>query len=141
IFEEAVRIDPDFPEALAWLALAQAMRFGRGLSGDKILQASIENARKAIMIDPTVTMARRALIAIYHMTGQAEEGLKEAAILRKSDTTDAAFFAAIASAYERAGMPDRAVPIYQQALQMDPEAPGVHGRLAFAAYWAGQYSL
>ncbi len=141
LFEQAVRIDPVFPDALAWLALAQAWKFQLGLAGDDVRRASIGNARKALAIDPTVAIARRALISIFHSTGQAEEGLKEAAILRKSRASDAVSLAAIATAYERAGMPDRAVPIFQQALQMDPEDPSIPGRLAFSAYWAGQYEL
>jgi tetratricopeptide (TPR) repeat protein len=115
------------------------MRFEKGMSGDVVRQASIRNARNAIAIDPSTTTARCALIRIFRTTGQAEEGLKEATILRKSGATDAASLAATAEAYEQAGMPDRAIPIFEQALRMDPEEPSVPGRLALAAYWVGQH--
>jgi tetratricopeptide (TPR) repeat protein len=141
LFEQAVRLDPTFADALAWLALAQAYRFGRGSAGDDLRRASIENSRKAIAIDPSVTTARRALIEVFHTTGQAEEGLKEAAILRNSSHADPESLAAIATAYLRAGMPDRALHHYQQAIEMDPEDPDTPGDLAFAAYWARQYEL
>jgi DNA-binding winged helix-turn-helix (wHTH) protein/TolB-like protein/tetratricopeptide (TPR) repeat protein len=141
LLDRAVRIDSVFPEALAWLALAQARSFGRGFAGDEVRRASLGNARRALAIDPSVTVARLALITIFHTTGQAEEGLREAAILRKSGAADAVSLSAIATAYWRAGMPDRAVPIYQQAFQMDPEDPAIPHQLAFAAYWAGQYEL
>ncbi len=141
LFEQAVRLDPRFAEALAWLAMAQANRFTNGSAGDQVRRASIENARKAIAIDPSVAMARSALITIFHTTGQAEEGLREAARLRQYSPGDAVALSAIATAYLRAGMPDRAVPFYQQALEMDPEETNTLGELAFAAYWAGQYEL
>lgn len=140
-FERAVRLDPGFAEGLAWLAMAQATIFKIGDAGDEIRRASIENARKAIAVDPSVVTARRALITIFHSTGQAEEGLKEAAILRKAGATDAVSLSAIANAYLRAGMPDRAVLFYQQSLELDPEEPTTPDRLAFSAYWAGQYEL
>jgi tetratricopeptide (TPR) repeat protein len=38
-------------------------------------------------------------------------------------------------------MPDRAVPVFQQALEMDPEDTDTLGELSFAAYWAGEYEL
>lgn len=141
LFTQAVRIEPVFPEALAWLALAQARSFGRGLASDQVRRASIENARKAIAMDPGVAVARLALISIFHTTGQAEEGLKEAAILRKLGAADAVSLAAIANAYLRAGTPERAVAIYQQALARDPEDPALAGELAFTAFWARQYQL
>jgi DNA-binding winged helix-turn-helix (wHTH) protein/TolB-like protein len=141
LFEQAIRLDPTFAEALGWLAMAQATRFQIGFAGDELRRGSIGNARKAIAIDPSAVMARRALISIFHTTGQAEEGLREAAILRKSDATDPVSLSAIADAYLRAGMPDRAVPFFEQALQMDPEDTAIPGSLAFTAYWAGQYEL
>jgi DNA-binding winged helix-turn-helix (wHTH) protein/TolB-like protein/predicted Zn-dependent protease len=141
LFEQAVRLDPTFADALAWLALAQAFRFQSGSGGDELRWASIENSRKAIAIDPSVTMARRALISIFHTTGQAEEGLKEAAILRKSRRAEPVSLVAIANAYLRAGMPDRALPVYQQALEMDTEDTDTRAMLAFTAYWAGRYEV
>ena len=105
LFEQAVHIDPNFSEALAWLSLAQAKRFQLGLSGDEVRRAGMTNARRALAIDPTVTMARRALIAMFGTTGQAAEGLEEASILSKSGASDTPSLEAVATAYEQAGMP------------------------------------
>src|SRR5207247_123549 len=58
--------------------------------------------------------------------------------LRKSGARDFDSLEAMAEAYLRAGMPDRAVPLYQQAQQLDPEAPT---NLSMAAYHSGQYEL
>jgi cytochrome c-type biogenesis protein CcmH/NrfG len=74
LFEQAIRIEPVFPEALGWLALAQAFTFKHGKAGDEVRRVSIENARKAIAVDPSVAVARRPLVAIFHTTAQAEEG-------------------------------------------------------------------
>jgi TolB-like protein len=138
LFQKATTLDPGFAEAVAWLGLAQYGKFTKGFAGDEARKAALENARKALDIDPAVTAGRRALIAIFHSTGQAEEGLKEASILRKSDARDFDSLVAMSEAYLRAGMPDRAVPLFQQAHQLDPEAPT---DLSMAAYHSGQYEL
>ena len=138
LFQKATTLDPTFAEAFAWLGLAQYSKFHNG-SGDEARRAGLENARKALAIDPNVTAGRRALIAIFHSTGQAEEGLKEASILRKSGARDFDSLAAMAQAYFRAGMPDRAAPLCQQALNLDPDA--YSGCLGEAAYHSGQYEL
>jgi DNA-binding winged helix-turn-helix (wHTH) protein/TolB-like protein len=141
LFRQAIKLDPAFAESYAWLALAQYNRFARGLAGDEARKASLANARRALAIDSNVTAARRALITIFHSTGQAGEGLKEASILRQSGATDADSLAAIARAYQRAGMPDRAVPLCQQALSLDPEDNAIRENLAFSALFAGEHEL
>lgn len=141
LLEQATRVDPEFAEAYAWLAIAQYARFSRGTAGDEVRKASLANARRALEIDPSTTAARRALITIFHSTGQAEEGLQEAAVLRQARVNDKDSFAAIAEAYLRAGMPDRAIPLLQQAMELDPEDTRLPASLSFAAYWARQYDL
>jgi tetratricopeptide (TPR) repeat protein len=81
------------------------------------------------------------MIAIFHSTGQAEEGLKEAAMLRRYGAADSDSLEAIAEAYLRGGMPDRSVPLYQKALDLDPGDDGLRAGLSFAASWARQYDL
>ena len=137
----AVRLDSTFADALAWLGLVQAYRFAQSLADDEVRRTSIENARRAIALDPGVGVARKALIIIYYTTGQALEGLEQASILRKAGRQDADSLSAIATAYFRAGMPDRAVPIYHDAFKKDPEEPSIAESLAFTAYWAGEYDL
>jgi DNA-binding winged helix-turn-helix (wHTH) protein/TolB-like protein/Tfp pilus assembly protein PilF len=141
LFQQAIQLDPAFAEAYAWLALAQYGRFEHGDAGDESRVTGLRNARRALEIDPGVTAARRALINIFHSTGQAEEGLKEASILRHSGAADSDSLAAMATAYLRAGMPDRAVPLYQQALNLDSEDTVIRRDLAFSAYFAGQHEL
>jgi DNA-binding winged helix-turn-helix (wHTH) protein/TolB-like protein len=141
LFDQAVKLDSGFAEALAWRALAQYAQFTSGIAGDNALKSALENARRALKMDPTVTAARRALITIFHSTGQAEEGLREAAILRQSGTVDVDSLTAMALAYLRGGMPDRAVTLYQRALDLDPENDQLNGSLSYAAVYARQYEL
>jgi DNA-binding winged helix-turn-helix (wHTH) protein/TolB-like protein len=46
LFEQALQRDPDFGQALAWLALTQARSFMLGRAGDDTRKVSIENARR-----------------------------------------------------------------------------------------------
>lgn len=141
LFQEAIQLDPKFAEAFAWLAMANYEQFSQGLRGDEAKRKALENAHKALRLDPSVAAARLALIRIFHSTGQAEEGLREAAIVSRSGMADVESLWAVAEAYLRTGMPDRSIPLLQRAMAIDPENENLRSRLSAAACWAGQYNL
>jgi hypothetical protein len=62
MFERAMRIDPNFAEAYAWLGLVIYEEFGNGEGTRTTLEAAIANANKALIIDPELIVARRALM-------------------------------------------------------------------------------
>src|SRR5262249_9964561 len=139
MFERALQLDPGFADAHAWLALTLYYKFHDGYGDRATLEAAISSANKALSIDSNSIEARRALMHIYHSTGQAEEGLKQARLVVESSPEDFDALEAAGLAYFRAGMPDKAIPVYQKAIGADPFDPTVRSELARCFLHTGEY--
>jgi DNA-binding winged helix-turn-helix (wHTH) protein/TolB-like protein/Tfp pilus assembly protein PilF len=119
-FERAVHLDPGFSDAWGWLAFAKQTQFARG--GERhLLKNAVDDAQRALSIDPDSIAARLALINVYHSTGQAEEGLRLAAQSLRINPRDPESILAAAKAYFRGGMLDRAADLYDRYLALNPE--------------------
>ncbi len=132
-FEQAIRLDPGFADAWAWLAICEQ----GAASGPR--PAPVEHAHRALSIDPDNIAARRALAYFYSSAGYAEQGLREAktAIAINPDDPDAAL--AAARAYFRASMLDRAMDLYERYLASHPEDDGVRTDLVTLCVFADAY--
>jgi tetratricopeptide (TPR) repeat protein len=139
MFERALSLDPNFADAQAWLGLALYTQFADGQADRTILDAAIARVNQALAIDPNLIVARRALVHIYHSTGQTEEGLKQAkwALDASPDDFDAQEAAALA--YFRAGMIDKSIPLYQKTLSLSPSDASIRSQLARCYLHAGEY--
>ena len=138
LFQQAIQLDPALAEA--WLALAQYGRFEHGDAGDESRVARLRNARRALEIDPGVTAARRALINIFHSTGQAEEGSRKP---RSCDIPAPPIPTRLLSS--RPHTSGRGCPIAPcpstSRLNLDSEDTVIRRDLAFSAYFASQHEL
>jgi DNA-binding winged helix-turn-helix (wHTH) protein/TolB-like protein/Tfp pilus assembly protein PilF len=138
-FETAIRLDGGFADAWAGLASAQQAQFGRGSADRSVLAAAIDNARRALSIDPDNVPARHALIRIYHSTGQGEAMLGEAKRVLESNPADPESQTAAALAYFRTGMLDRAIDLYEKYLAAYPDDEDASYQLVHACLFARQY--
>ena len=120
LLQRAVQIDPEFADAYGWLAFVQRRAYGGGL-GQDTLRAAIFNANQALLRDPNSLIAMRALAHIQHTTGRKVEGLLMARRALDTNLEDLDATAAAAEAYFRAGLSDRALPLYEKALRWEPE--------------------
>ena len=120
LFERAVHLDPGFSDASAWLASSKQAQFAKG-GARALLKNAVDDAQRALSIDPDSIAARLALINVYHSTGQAEEGLRLAAESLKINPRDPEAMQAAAKAYFRGGMLDRAAELYDRYLALNPE--------------------
>src|SRR5260370_18122033 len=75
MFQNAIALDPHFPEAYEHLALTQSYHSHVANPAKEMLNASLDNAHKALAKDPDLIIARRALIHIYHSTAQTDDAL------------------------------------------------------------------
>jgi DNA-binding winged helix-turn-helix (wHTH) protein/TolB-like protein/Flp pilus assembly protein TadD len=138
-FQRAVELDPGFAEAWAWLALAQQIQFVTGNANRARLAAAINNAHRALSIDPDNIAARRALIYIYDSTGQSEEGLRVAARALEINSQDPETALAAARAYFRASMLDRASALYERYLASYPDDQVARNDFLHVAVFADAY--
>jgi DNA-binding winged helix-turn-helix (wHTH) protein/TolB-like protein/Tfp pilus assembly protein PilF len=139
LFKRALQLDPGFADAHGWLAMVLYYQFHDGDSDDRKLQAAIQQANRALEIDPDLIIARRALIHIYHSTGQAEEGIKQAKQALQIDPEDLDAVEGAALAYFRAGMLDRSIFLFQKATSADPSNAATRTELARCYLHAGEY--
>ncbi len=139
MFEHAIMLDSNFADAYALLALTLYYQFHDGNGLRATLNDAINRANKALELDPNLITARQALIHIYHSTGQNEEGLWQAKRVLESAPDDFDAVAAAALAYFRAGMMDRAIPLYQKAVSLNPLDPGIRSEYARCYIYTGEY--
>lgn len=139
MFERAAALDPEFADAYAWLSLVFYHQFHDGDASRKALASAIVNAQRALALDPASIIARRSLIHIYHSTGQTEEGLRQAKAVLSAGSEDADALEAAAEAYFRAGMLERAVPLFRGAVDSDPSNAPNRTELARTYLFTGEY--
>jgi DNA-binding winged helix-turn-helix (wHTH) protein/tetratricopeptide (TPR) repeat protein len=138
-FETAVRLDPGFPDAWAGLARAQQAQFFRGSADRSLMAAAMQNARRALSIDPENILARNALIRIYTSTGQNEDMLREAKHALEINPADPDAQSAAAMAYFRTAMLDRAMDLFERYVAAYPDDEDAWFELVHACLFAKAY--
>ncbi|HQZ81862.1 MAG TPA: tetratricopeptide repeat protein, partial [Pyrinomonadaceae bacterium] len=139
MFDRAINLDPAFAEAYAWRGRVVYEAFKTGRSDRSSLDAGLDDANRALQIDPNLIAARSTLISIYHSTGQYEEGLKQGKLALQTNPDDLDAIEGAALAYFRAGMINKAIPLYEQAVAADPTSSAVRKELARADLANGEY--
>jgi adenylate cyclase len=141
--EEAISVDPNYASAYSTLGLYDIMEIWLGLS--KSPKDSVTHAiglfQKAIALDSTLAVPRVRLGYIYAaMIRQHDKGISEGekAIALAPNSADIVNIYAIILTY--AGRWHEAIPLYREALRLNPKPPNNYYRhFAVALREAGQY--
>jgi tetratricopeptide (TPR) repeat protein len=139
-FRKAVNLDPTLGEAYVGIGAVQSDRYFRGGEGGyRSLQEAEESYRRALAMDPMLVSALGGLVEVYWEKGMSEECLKqgEAAAHLGRDDVDTLFVRS--QAYTLCGLPDKALPLLQRAIAIDPANPGAQWFLTLADAWSGRY--
>ena len=138
-FEEATRHDPEY--AIAWAAAGGAYSLkGSFLSIQDMLQKAIELERRAIAIDPELADAHMWLGSALLSLGRADEaiGAIREAIRLEPDNGQA--HQGLARAYwVGKGQFAEAIPEFERAIALNPEAGYSYLQLSMLLAWEGQY--
>jgi tetratricopeptide (TPR) repeat protein len=141
-YDEAIRIQPDFAQAHAALAVAQLQfLFGGPLSPHQIVPKGEAAARRAIQLDDSLARAHLALgqfLLLYHW--RSEEGLKEverAGQLQGAERDETT--AANSRALRRQGRIDEALAAAERARRLDPLSINAQVAVGAAYRAARQY--
>jgi DNA-binding winged helix-turn-helix (wHTH) protein/tetratricopeptide (TPR) repeat protein len=137
--ETAIRLDPGFAEAWAALALARTIQHTAGNSGPSPLSTAMQNADRALAIDPANIMARHALIRIFQWNGQHDHMLREAKRVLEINAADPEAQTAAAFAYRYSAMLDRAIDLYERYLTAYPDDQDAWYQLVHACLFAKAY--
>jgi adenylate cyclase len=120
--EQAIALDPNYPEAYIRLGRAHLADFHAGWSPnrDVSLQRSIELARRALALDPNYPDTYHLLSAIYLFVGRHDDALlsiRKALDLSPSHSLAQANLGMILT---YSGEPDAAIPVLKEAMRLSP---------------------
>jgi tetratricopeptide (TPR) repeat protein len=133
-YREAVAHDPKF--SLAYLKLAEALEFGGGFreQAKDTLEIALQNEDRLIEYDKLRLKALEA-----RMSFKRSDYRKYAAKLAEEFPFKKECQYEYAEAYFHTGGPDKAIPIYTIALDIDPNYTAAHNHIAFCYAWLGDH--
>ena len=133
-FQEALRTDPDLAEAHIGLGTAAVDRYLRGFGDERDLFDAEASFRKALVLKPRQMRALQGLIYVHwnrwDRLASLEVGQEVASF---GDSNDVESLLTQALAYTFGGIPDLAIPLIRNALEIDPENEVAQWLLAEAA--------
>jgi tetratricopeptide (TPR) repeat protein len=138
-FEDATRHDPEY--AIAWAALGGAYGLkGNFLSIDEMLHKAIELERRALAIDPEFADAHMWLGSALLALGKSDEAIvsiKEA--IRLEPDNGQAHQGLARALWVGKGLFAEAIPEFDRAIALNPEAGYSYLQLSMLLAWEGQY--
>jgi adenylate cyclase len=138
-FEHATRHDPEY--ALAWAALGGAYSLkGAFLSLTDLVEQAIEIERRALSIDPDLADAHTWLGAALLNLGRTDEAMAAMREAVRLEPDNGQSHQALARAYW-VGKGDfaSAIPEFERAIALNPEAGYSYLQLGLLLAWEGQY--
>jgi len=139
LFEQALELDPNL--AVAWVGLGAVKTdlYFRGMAGVADIDAADRAYRRALALNPRLYSAAAGLARVAYERRQFEEALKIGKDLARWKDDPAALWAR-GVAYTLGGLPDRAVPILDRVLEIDPASQGAAFYRVVAECWSGHLS-
>ena len=138
-FEDATRHDPEY--SIAWAALGGAFGLkGSFLSINEMQQKAIELERRALAIDPDLSDAHVWLGSALLGLGKADEAIvsmKEA--IRLEPDNGQAHQGLARALWVGKGLFAEAIPEFDRAIELNPEAGYSYLQLSMLLAWEGQY--
>jgi adenylate cyclase len=142
LFEEAIRMDPNYATAYAFLAFCY--------SNDVILRASqspeesiargIEMAQKSISLDNKICFPHGALSSFYFLKHDYDKAISEAEIGVALEPNSAYSYAFLGHALNYSSRYSEAISTYEKAIRLDPiPAMTTLNGLAHSLRMAGRY--
>jgi adenylate cyclase len=140
LFEEAIRLEPDYARAHAGLGLAWAVAslYAPQVRPDDALARAEAAARRAIELDPALADAHAALGYTYQWLWRWEDALRElkrAVELNPNHSTSRQWYG---EQLTLAGRAAEAESQLRQAVALDPLSPVAHGNLGLVLLLNGR---
>ncbi len=142
--ERAVRIEPDYAHAWAYLAYLhlEALRYGykADLAADK-LAAAMAAARKAVELEPENAVAQRALAAVLFTAGDMDGFRRHADRALELNPNDSDALADLGGKIAYSGDWETGLAMRARAIELNPSHPASY-RIPFVidAYRRGDYA-
>lgn len=124
MFNKAIELDQNFADAYAFKGYALWRQYFSGWNADiNTVKDGLECTQRALELDSSSAVARMAFIRICWDLGWHEQALTGGRQAYKDNSGSIETQLALARAYNNAGMADKAIPLTQQVLAVDPMNP------------------
>jgi adenylate cyclase len=122
--EEAISVCPENPVGYAQLALVYNMDYGLGntKSPRETLEKLEELAKKALAIDDSILIAHIVLTFLYNWKGEHDKAIAEGERAVALHPSGSGAYSAYATALLMACQPEEAIPMFQKAIRLNPNA-------------------
>jgi serine/threonine protein kinase/tetratricopeptide (TPR) repeat protein len=134
LFEKALKLDPNLAEAYA--AIGEIKGLQSDIRSD--FDEAEANYQHALSLNPTLATAYEGLTVLYRERSQGEECLKVGKRAASLGLEDADNLRVRANAYLWGGLTERAIPLFQRVVELDPANEDAQSTLASAYYVAGR---
>lgn len=124
LFEQALRVDPEYARAHAGLGRALWLKYELTENTAWVGRAA-DACNEAVALDDLDAAGHTCLGVVYNGTGRYQEAIVELEQAMRLEPTDDAVYAELANAYVGIGQVDRAEATYESAIAVRPH------------YWAG----
>ena len=144
LLDAAIALDPNYAQAYGLKAIVILVLSNRlSRSGKELARARAEalrSARKAVEIAPRIPVGHGALAEIYRSNLQIAEASKQHQRVMQLAPGDPDVLRSYAGFVSALGRTDEALRISDQALALDPLAPGSYANRARILYGARRYA-
>jgi serine/threonine protein kinase/Tfp pilus assembly protein PilF len=139
-FEQATRHDPEY--ALAWAALGGAYSLkGSFLSLPELTERAIEIERRALALDPRLADAHTWLGSALLALGRIDEAIAAMREAIRLEPDNGQAHQGLARAYwVGKGDFEAAIPVFERAIELNPEAGYSYLQLGLLLAWEGRYA-
>jgi TolB-like protein len=127
LVEEAISMCPENPEGYAVLGYIYVNDFwlDRTKSPQETLGKGYEMAKKALAMDESIPTAHTTLTTIYIYKREYDKAIAEAERAVALDPSGSRAYSACGGALLTACRPEEAIPMYQKAIRLNPNAPAI----------------
>jgi adenylate cyclase len=142
LFEEAIRLDPQFARAYANLAATYRMEWQNEWVPDlgTAEQRAVDLARRSVAMDSSLPYGHYQLGYLYLYRRQYDDAIAEAReAVRLGGPNYADGYAVLALVLTYSGQPKEAIELMEKAIGLDPKVASYRYHLGQAYYVWGQY--
>ncbi|HSE97672.1 MAG TPA: tetratricopeptide repeat protein, partial [Blastocatellia bacterium] len=129
LFEDAIRLDPEFALAQAGLCEAYWMKYFQVTRDNIWVERAITAGDRALVLDPRQAQAHISLGIIYNGTGRIDRAIQSFEQAARLQLTNDAAYRWLGRCFQRKGDLERAVECFTKAIEIRP------------GYWENYYFL
>jgi adenylate cyclase len=125
MFERAIELDPGYARAITKNAWTYLQEYWNGWTDapDELLDKAMEQARRAIDVDPNEPWAHYALASVYLMQKRHDLAISEFRRAYELSPNDATIINEYGWGLTWAGRADEGIPLMQEAMRLNPYYP------------------